>query len=266
MPSPASPVHPIRPRRLCAALLALAAAWPATAQTAPPAAPADPAPQVEPVTEAQVRELKADGLIARQAEIGEGLLLMDRQLRQAQMAQQLVSLFGPETLIEVAPGQFRDFSATPLGMREQIARLQLELQLLELSGEVQRARQDNRGSAGFLAGLVARPLPPATAPAPAPTPAETAGTEPETAPAPAAEPAPQPLAVSTQALPLEVRQLHGSAGRYSALLRIDGEDLLVSEGDRLENGIAVLSIDARQVVVDLPGSGLRSLATPDRGW
>jgi hypothetical protein len=242
-------------------MLALAAAWPAAAQTAPPAAPADPAPQVEPVTEAQVRELKADGLIARQAEIGEGLLLMDRQLRQAQMAQQLVSLFGPETLIEVAPGEFRDFSATPLGMREQIARLQLELQLLELSGEVQRARQDNRGSGGFLSGIITRPLPPGIAPAPA-----AAETDAGTGLTPAPEPAPQPLAVSTEDFPLEVRQLHGSAGRYSALLRIDGEDLLVSEGDRLENGIAVLSIDARQVVVDLPGSGLRSLATPDRGW
>lgn len=264
MPSPASPVFRVTPRRLCAALLAVAAAWPAAAQTVPPpAAPLDPAPQVEPVTEAQVRELRADGLIARQAEIGEGLLLMDRQLRQAQMAQQLVSLFGPETPIEIAPGQFRDFSSTPLGMREQIARLQLELQLLELTGEVQRARQENRGSGGLLSGIVPRSPSPATTPASAP--AGIAGTDPEAAPAPTADPAPAPPAVAPEAYPLEVRQLHGSAGRYSALLRVDGEDLLVSEGDRLENGIAVLSIDARQVVVDLPGSGLRSLATPGAG-
>lgn len=261
MPRPASPALPCRRlAALLAAAVALCTAQPGAAQTAAPA-PADPAQQVEPVTEAQVRELRADGLIARQAEISEGLLLMDRQLRQAQLAQQLVSLFGPETPIEIAPGQFRDFSSTPLGLREQISRLQLELELLELNGEVQRARQEARGSSGFLSGIMARPLPPAPSPVPTvPTTADSdAGTSPDM---PAAPEAPA-VRVAAQSFPLEVRGLHGFGGRYSALLRIDGEDLLVSAGDRLENGVAVISIDARQVVLDLPGSGLRSFATPD---
>lgn len=217
---------------LLAAPLALALALPGWAQTAPAGAPAEPvAETAEPVTEAMVLELRENGLIARQAEISEGLLLMDRQLRQAQLAQQLLALYGPETPVEIAPGQFRDFSGTPLGLREQIARLKLELELLEAAGEVQRAREETRGAGAIASAFAA--LRPA---APAPGSSAPAGTDPTGTTDPAAEVAVETRPPETD-IDITVRELRGGGGRYAALLRVNGEDLLVRDGDRLDSGI-----------------------------
>jgi hypothetical protein len=110
----------------------------ASAQEATPAAPApDPAaappdataPTPDPITNSQVELLREDGLIGRQLVINEGLLLMDRQLRQAQVAEQLLAVLGPDALIEVVPGEFRSYSDTPAGIRQQIQFLQLQQEL-----------------------------------------------------------------------------------------------------------------------------------------
>jgi len=120
-------------------------AFPVLAQTAPqlpqlqPVAPAAPgvpaapeasaAPTSDAITNERIKLLQESGLIDKQSKLSEGLLLMDRQLRQAQLVGQLLSVLGPDAAIEVEPGEFKTFSDTPAGLREKIAYLQLQLQL-----------------------------------------------------------------------------------------------------------------------------------------
>ena len=200
---------------------------------APPPAP----PQEEPVTEEQILELREDGLIARQAEISEGLLLMDRQLRQAQLAQQLLAIYGHDAPVEVAPGVFRDFSETTLGIKEEVARLELELDRLNAASELRAAQAANRGgtligtlmAVGSLAALAG---------------GQGAGADPT--------------------YDMTVRELQGGPEGYAALLRIEGEDLLVVPGDRLKDfELDVVAVQPRQVVLRMPSGRLKSLSVPN---
>lgn len=257
------PRHP-RPAPIAATLLAIVvAAPPVLAQTAPGAAMPgaampDAEPTSDPVTDAQVRQLRENGLIARQTEIGEGLLLMDRQLRQAQLAQQVMALLGADQPVEVAPGEFRDFSGTPLGIRERIAQLQLELQLIDLTEQVEEARAANGGTLSPLAALLSfRPAFEADGPRSAEAPAPVAAPPEEPEPAAATEPT-----RATAEPEISVRELRGGGGRYSALLRVDRAEVEAVPGDDLPGGIRVVAVQPEQVVLRLPGAGLRSYPTP----
>lgn len=249
---------PIPPFAVLAALLC--ALSPARAQMLPGQTdqPEDMAAKEDPVTEAQVLELRENGLIARQAEISEGLLLMDRQVRQAQMAQQLLSLFGPDTPIEIAPGEYRDFSDTPLGMEERIAKMELELRLLEVAAELDAARAQNRRAGSLLTSFLT-PRAPAAAPSAA-EPDQGGEDDPVTE---TAEPAPAPAPQPAVEYDLSVRELRGGVSGFSALLRIEGQDVLVAEGDKLEEGIVVVAVEPGQVVLRMPGGRLRSLTPPN---
>ena len=199
-------------------------------QAQPPAPPDE-----EPVTEEQILELRQDGLIARQAEISEGLLLMDRQLRQAQMAQQLLAIYGHDIPVEITPGVFRDFSETTLGMQEEVARLKLELDRLNAASELRAAQSANRadslvGTLLTVGSLVA-----------------VAG-----------------RAEDDPGYAMTVRELQGGPGGYAALLRIEGEDLLVAPGDLLEDfDVEVVAVQPGQVVLRRPGGRLSSLPVPN---
>ena len=93
-----------------------------------------PTPDV--ISNEKIQILDEGGLIARQAEISEGMLLMDRQLRQAQLIEQLLAVLGPDAKIEVSPGNFASFADTPAGLRERIALLELQLELSQKIQEV----------------------------------------------------------------------------------------------------------------------------------
>jgi hypothetical protein len=99
-------------------------------QMQPPAAPAQSAqPTTDPITNAQIELLKESGLIDKQSRLSEGLLLMQRQLRQAELVGQLLAVLGPDAQIEVTPGEFRSFADTPAGLQQRIAYLQLQADL-----------------------------------------------------------------------------------------------------------------------------------------
>ena len=252
-----------QPARLVATLIALSlAAPPAQAQTAPPAP--DETGAADPVTEAQVRQLRETGLIARQTQIGEGLLLMDRQLRQAQLAQQVIALLGVDEPVEVAPGEFRDFSDTPLGIRERIQQLQLELQLLEMTEQVEQARAESGGARFPLSALLGlRPSPEAIAPQAAPAPAAAPAAGAPADPPPDPQPAQPEPATAPPEPEISVRELRGAAGRYSALLRIDRVDMVAEPGTELPGGIAVVAVQPLRVVLRMPGGGLKSYPAPN---
>jgi type IV pilus biogenesis protein PilP len=96
----------------------------------------------DPITDEAIRLLQDDGLIARQQAINEGLLLMDRQLRQAQLVQQVLAVVGPGVPIEVSPGEFVDYSETPAGLRQQIDFMGLQIQLAQRQADLAAAQTE----------------------------------------------------------------------------------------------------------------------------
>jgi hypothetical protein len=102
-------------------------------QQQPPGAASPGEPTTDPITNAQIQLLKESGLIDKQSKLSEGLLLMQRQLQQAQLVEQLISVLGPDAQIEVAPGEFKSFANTPAGLQQQI-------DYLKLQGDLQEAR------------------------------------------------------------------------------------------------------------------------------
>ena len=102
-------------------------------QQQPPGAASPGEPTTDPITNAQIELLKESGLIDKQSKLSDGLLLMQRQLQQAQLVEQLISLLGPDAQIEVTPGEFKSFADTPAGLQQQIDNLKLQ-------GDLQAAR------------------------------------------------------------------------------------------------------------------------------
>lgn len=127
------------------AALAQTAAPPAPAAAPQPAAPQPappPDPAQDPVTEAALQLLGESGLIARQAEISQSMILMERQIRQAELIKQLLEIYGPDAPIEVAPGEFRSFADTPAGLSQRIAQIELEKQLAAAESEAEWATEE----------------------------------------------------------------------------------------------------------------------------
>jgi type IV pilus biogenesis protein PilP len=85
-------------------------------------------PTTDPITNEQIELLKESGLIDKQSRLSEGLLLMDRQLRQAELVEQLLTVLGPDAEIEVTPGEFKSFADTPADLK-----LQADLQAAKLA-------------------------------------------------------------------------------------------------------------------------------------
>jgi type IV pilus biogenesis protein PilP len=111
-------------------------AGPASAQDGPQPPLAQPLgnvppgqPTTDPITNEQIELLKDGGLIDKQSRLSEGLLLMDRQLRQAELVQQLLTVLGPDAEIEVTPGEFKSFADTPAGLKQRIDYLKLQADL-----------------------------------------------------------------------------------------------------------------------------------------
>ena len=92
-------------------------------------------PTTDPITNEQIELLKESGLIDKQSRLSEGLLLMDRQLRQAELVEQLLTVLGPDAEIEVTPGEFKSFADTPAGLKQRIdyLKLQADLQAAKLA-------------------------------------------------------------------------------------------------------------------------------------
>jgi hypothetical protein len=103
----------------------------------PPAAPApqaeelafEPLPDV--VTEEEVNLLLEGGIIQRQQQIANALLLIDREVRLADQAKELMARYGPDVDIPVGPNQYINMGDTPVGMQSRIDYIKLQMDLLE---------------------------------------------------------------------------------------------------------------------------------------
>lgn len=218
-------------------------------------------PALDPISEQAARLLDSSGLIARQAALSQSLLLMERQIRQAELIRTLLSTLGPDAWIEVAPGEFRSFAETPVALRERIALVELEKQLEDLqtddenSPAILRERIETARLRQELAEIEAAIL--ATdqrAPETARQPQDAAGTD-DLAKAlagsfagsggggqpPAAQPAPpseQPSPVVTET-PISLREVAGLNGVFWAVIGYGEELLRVESGDILPGDVQI---------------------------
>jgi type IV pilus biogenesis protein PilP len=202
---------------------------------------AGPAPALSQVTDPITAEatglIDGSGLLARQSRIGEGVILLERQLRHAETIGKLIELLGPDAEIEVAPGEFMRFSETPAGLRARIemARLQRELERMSAPTQEVPSARPARDDGSDLIELIDRRL----------TQLERAGTE-ET---------PQEEGTE-QARPLSLREIFGSGTDLSAILQYGADRVRVRAGDSLIGGLRVLSVEPDGVRVTQRGQEL----------
>lgn len=80
------------------------------------------------------REVVASGVIERQQQISEALLLLERQKAFAEAIADVAVVLGPDAEIEVGPGRFQSLEGTPAGLRAEIEMERLRQELAELRG------------------------------------------------------------------------------------------------------------------------------------
>ena len=253
---------------LVPALIVLSAAAVPAQDTGAPAPAAVPpgqaaAPTPDAVTNSRIELLTDEGLIGRQSLLGEGLLLMERQLRQAQLVGQLLSVLGPDAEIEVAPGVFQSFADTPAGMRERIAFLELQAELAEKEAEVAERIEspsgldedpltlatldgaepepvdpeatEPGGLAAFLSGLQSAGLSQLSAEGAEPTSTEDGGEVAEAG----------PTGLDT----LVIQEIYGPVGDLVAIIEFEGRQVAVKSNQVLPTGDVIVAVrrDALEV-------------------
>ena len=187
-------------------------------------------PEHDPVTEWKAALLEESGLLARQSEISESILLMERQVKQAELIARLMEINGPDAAIEIAPGKFKVFRDTPAGRRiaAEMAENGLDSQKrsLELQVEIKRKRAELEDAA------VSSPIPPRR----------------EAVSAQAEQlvrsiPPPEPV----------LEEVFGTQGRLVAIFRVGDTRLSASEGGVLPDGALVVSISENSAMVERNG-------------
>lgn len=191
------------------------------------AASAPPAPKTlaaaaataDTVTGERIDTLLETGLIARQSAIAESIIIMERQLRQAELIGKLMALYGPDAPIEMSPGEYRSFGATPAGRR-----IAAEIEEAELSASI-RLLELRAVESALLNTL-----------------------EPQDSLVIAAnEPPPDFAAAHAVHAPPELLEILGINGEFRASLLVDGETIWARPGDTLPDGSTLASISGDTV-------------------
>ena len=187
-------------------------------------------PERDPVTEWKAALLEESGLLARQSEISESILLMERQVKQAELIARLMEINGPDAAIEIAPGRFKVFRDTPAGRRiaAEMAENGLDSQKrrLELQVEIKRKRAELEDAA------VSKPVLPRQ---------EAAAAEEE-----------QVLRLRSAPEPV-LKEIFGTQGRLAAIFRVGGMRVSVIEGDVLPGGALVVAVSGNSARIERNG-------------
>jgi len=200
----------------------------------------------DPVTTTAAELLDESGLIARQSRLGEGVLILERQLRHAETVEKLVRLLGPDAMIEVAPGEFLKFADTPAGMRARVEMLRLEEEIRKLAEPpvVPATAQPARSDGSELLDLIDRRITELTEGTGTGTGTGEEGSESEDAPH------------------IFVREIFGSGADLSAILQYGTDRVRVHTGDALPGQVRILSIEPDGVLLTRRGQEIR-LAIPN---
>jgi len=191
-------------------------------QVQPPGSAPPGQATTDPITNEQIELLKESGLIDKQSKLSEGLLLMDRQLRQAALVEQLLAVLGPDAQIEITPGEFKSFADTPAGLQQRIdylklqgdlkaAGLQEKIDYLKLEADLKAAKQD--------AGI-----------------AEDAESK--------------------------ISEILGKSDDLSAVIALDGQQKTVGPGDKLADGSVILRITPEGVDLQKSDGTIEVLKAP----
>lgn len=181
------------------------------------------------VTNEKILQFSQGGLIERQSALSEGLLLMDRQLRQMQLVEQILAAYGPDALVEIAPSQYKSFKNTPAGMRQEIQYLDLQIQLAQKRAELEQTQVEQRENAaarGLLDNVSAA----------------SGQTE-----------------FTKDALldGLVLEEIYGQIGRLNAVVLVAGETVTVRSSDLLPTGHFVLAVGRDTLTVELEDGSIR---------
>ena len=188
----------------------------------------------DPITASRIKLLDGSGLLARQAEISESIIMMERRLKQVELLNKIMTLQGPDASIEIAPGRFESFSDTPAGRR-----LAKEIEENELKASI-RILELKLKEAELKAAL-ARFSQPAAKPVEAPD-------------FPIEKTPATPLARSAPSY--SVLGIFGRNGDLSAILDAGGKGMEVWPGDRLPDGFEVRSVGPGEVILARDGEVL----------
>ena len=174
--------------------------------------------------ERKIDSLARSGVLERQAELGIGILLMERQLRQAELAMKLMAVLGPDTPIEIAPGVFKTYENTPAGKR--LKREQDEFDLKAAHARAGFEREIER---------VPRSSLPMTSPFEEMPPQSTNFTK------------------DFELPDIELIETYRSAGENLAIISFDERRMKVLIDDRLPGGGKVVEIGPGRLLVDRHG-------------
>ena len=187
-------------------------------------------PEHDPITEWKAALLEESGLLARQSEISESILLMERQVKQAELIARLMEINGPDAAIEIAPGKFKVFRDTPAGRRiaAEMAENGLDSQkrALELQVEIKRKRAELEDAAASNPTLPRR-----------------AAVSAQAEQLVRSIPPPEPV----------LEEVFGTQGRLVAIFRVGDTRLSASEGGVLPDGALVVSISENSAMVERNG-------------
>lgn len=92
------------------------------------------------VTQNRVEKLVNTGVIKRQSDLSEALLLMDQQAKKAEGIYTVLSSLGPDVEVEISPGEFRSFEGTPPAIRAEIELIELKTRLAEAKMSLEEAQ------------------------------------------------------------------------------------------------------------------------------
>ena len=184
----------------------------------------------DPITEWKAALLEESGLLARQSEISESILLMERQIKQAELIARLMEINGPDAAIEIAPGRFKVFRDTPAGRRvaAEMAEncLNSQKRALELQVEIKRKRAELEDASVSNPVLSRR------------------------------EEVPEKVEQLVRAVPPPepvLEEVFGTQGRLVAIIRIGDTRLSVIEGDALPGGARVVAINEIFILIEQNG-------------
>lgn len=233
----------------------------------------------DPVVANAANLVRENGLLARQSEMGEGLILMERQMNFANTVNSLIGILGPFAEIEVAPGVYKSYADTPAGLKAQLEMKQLErdAQFADLDFEFAlKERQDKLAgeveveekAGGLLplrsdggefqdinnAGPQAQVDPLAALDPAVLTALTTKITAEVQAKLPKPEAVPVPPVAST---PFSLREVFGAGEDFVAILSSGADRIRVRQGDNLPNGVKVISIGVDYVEMEVNGETTR---------
>lgn len=187
-------------------------------------------PEHDPITEWKAALLEESGLLARQSEISESILLMERQIKQAELIARLMEINGPDAAIEIAPGKFKVFRDTPAGRRvaAEMAEngLNSQKRALELQVEIKRKRAELEDASVSNPVLSRR------------------------------EEVPEKVEQLVRAVPPPepvLEEVFGTQGRLVAIIRIGDTRMSVIEGDALPGGARVVAINEISILIEQNG-------------